>query len=136
VKGEDVTVEDMEKAICEEYRQLNCAYMKKIESDSEVLLFTVVCYDCGKSGHCANDCKKKNDAQGTKKAKFLGNCNSCGLCGHTGKDSWKKEENNNKRPVGWKKKSERGLSINNTMETRIEYGCTYQDKFQVEEPSI
>jgi hypothetical protein len=46
--------------------------MKKIESDSEVLLFTGVCYNCGKSGHRANDCKKKNDGQGTKKAKFLG----------------------------------------------------------------
>jgi hypothetical protein len=45
-----------------------------------------VCYNCGKSGHHANDWKKKNDGQGTKKAKFLANSNDCGLGGHTGKD--------------------------------------------------
>jgi hypothetical protein len=55
LKGEDLTVEDMEKAMCEENRQLNCACMKKIELDSELLLFTGVCYNCGKSGHRAND---------------------------------------------------------------------------------
>jgi hypothetical protein len=38
-----------------------------------------------------------------------------------GKDFWEKEEKNN-RPAGWKKKSERGLTINDTAETRIEYG--------------
>jgi hypothetical protein len=70
--------------------------MKKIESDSDVLLFTGVCYNCGKSGYCANDCKKKNDGQGTKKAKFLEKCNNFGLRDHTGKDCWKKEENKNK----------------------------------------
>jgi hypothetical protein len=93
LKGEDLTVEDMKKAMCEEYRQSKRTYMKKIDSDSEVLLFTGVCYNCGKSGHCANDCKKKNDCQGTKKAKFLGKCNNCGIRGHTGKDCWEKEEN-------------------------------------------
>jgi hypothetical protein len=81
--------------------------MKKIESESEVLLFTGVCYNCGKSGHCANDCKKKNDGQGTKKAMFLGKCNNCGLRGHTGKDFWEKEDNKNKRPEIWKKKYNR-----------------------------
>jgi hypothetical protein len=91
LKVEDLTAEDMEKAICEDYRQLKHAYMKKIESDSEVLMFTGVCYNCGKSGHCANDCKKKNDGQGTKKVKFLGKCNNCGLHVHTGKDFWEKE---------------------------------------------
>jgi hypothetical protein len=110
--------------------------MRKIESDSEVLWFTGVCYDCGKSGHCTNKCKMKNDGQGIKKAKFLGKCNNCGIRVHTGKICWGKEENKNKGPAGWKKKSERGLTINNTAETRIEYGWTSQDKFQVEDPSI
>jgi hypothetical protein len=50
LKRKDLTVEDMEKAMCKEYRQSDRAYMKKIESDSEVLLFTGVCYNCGKSG--------------------------------------------------------------------------------------
>jgi hypothetical protein len=80
----------MEKAMCEEYRKLHRAYMKKIESDSEVLLFPGVYYNCGKSGHRANDFKKKKDGQGTKKAKFLGKFNNCGLRGHTGKDCWGK----------------------------------------------
>jgi hypothetical protein len=63
-------VEDMEKSMCEEYRQLNHACMKNIESESGVLLFTGVCYNCGKPWHCANNFKKKNDGQGTKKVKF------------------------------------------------------------------
>jgi hypothetical protein len=83
-----------------------------------------------------NDCKKKNDGQGTKKEKFLVKFNNCGLLGNTGKDCWEKEGNKNKRPAGWKKKSERGLTINDTTETRIEYGCTSQDEFQVEDTSI
>jgi hypothetical protein len=124
------------KAMCEEYRQISCAYTKKIESESEVLLFTGVFYNCGKSGHCGNDCKKKNDGQRTKKAKFLGKCNNFGLHGHTGKDCWEKDKNKNKGPAGCKKKLERGLTINDTTETRIEYGWKTRDKFQVEDPSI
>jgi hypothetical protein len=90
--------------MCEEYRQLNRVYTKKVEAESEVLLSIGVCYNCGKSGHCANDYKKKNDGQGTKKAKFLGKCNNCGLCGTTSKDFWEKEENKNKRPTGTSQK--------------------------------
>jgi hypothetical protein len=52
------------------------------------------------------------------------------------KDCWEREENKIKRPAGWKKKSERGLTINDTTETRIKYGWTSRDKFQVEDPSI
>jgi hypothetical protein len=33
-------------------------------------------------------------------------------------------------------KSKRGLTVNDTTETRIEYGWKSQDKFQVEDPSI
>jgi hypothetical protein len=32
MKGEDLTVEDLERAMCEEYRQLNWAYNKKVEN--------------------------------------------------------------------------------------------------------
>jgi hypothetical protein len=56
--------------MCEEYRKLNCAYMKKIESDSEILLFTGVCYNCGKSGHCANDCKRRMMVKEPRKQSF------------------------------------------------------------------
>jgi hypothetical protein len=115
-------VEDMERAMCEEYRQLSCAYMKKIESDSEVILFTGVCYNCGKSWHCANDCKRYQESN------FLEKCNNCVPPGHTGKVFWEKEESKNKRPAGWKRKSERGLTVNDITETRIEYGWTSQDK--------
>jgi gag-polypeptide of LTR copia-type len=32
MNGEDLTVEDLERAMCEEYRQLNWAYNKKVEN--------------------------------------------------------------------------------------------------------
>jgi hypothetical protein len=48
------------------YRQLNCANMERIESDSELMLIGVS-NNSGKSEHSANDCKKKNDSQGIKK---------------------------------------------------------------------
>jgi hypothetical protein len=102
-------MEHMEKAICQEYRQLNCIYKKRIESDSEVLLFTGLCYNFGKSGHCTNDFKKKNYGQRIKKEKFLGKSNNCGLRGYTDKDCWDKEENKNKRQAGWKR-SQKGDS--------------------------
>jgi hypothetical protein len=66
--------------------------------------------------------KRRMIVKEPRKQSFLGKCKNCGIRGHTGKDCWEKEENKNKRPAGWKKKSERGLTINNTTETRIEYG--------------
>jgi hypothetical protein len=84
-----------------------------------VLLSTGVCYNCEKSGHCANECKKKNDGQGTKNKKFLGKCSNCRLRGHTGKDFWEKEEKKNKRLAEWKKKSERGLTVNDTTKQEL-----------------
>jgi hypothetical protein len=56
--------------------------------------------------------------------------------GHKGKDLKEKEENENKRPEGWKKNKERGLTVSNMTKTRIEYRWVSQDKFQVEDPSI
>jgi hypothetical protein len=53
------------------------------------------------------------------KAKFLGKCNECGIHGHTGKDCWETEGNKNTRPTGWKKKSERGLTVNNGNKNQI-----------------
>jgi hypothetical protein len=51
MKGEDLTVEDLERVMCEEYRQLNQAYTKKVVDNSETFLFLGACYNCGKSGH-------------------------------------------------------------------------------------
>jgi hypothetical protein len=34
------------------------------------------------------------------------------------------------------KKSEKGLTVSDSTETRIEHGCTSRDKFQIEYPSI
>jgi gag-polypeptide of LTR copia-type/Zinc knuckle len=138
MKGEDLTVEDLERAMYEEYRQLYQAYHKKVEDNSETLLFLGVCYHCGKSGHRANECKVKIDEQGNRSNKFLGKCNNCGLRGHTSKICWEKEENKARRPAGWKKRTEKGLTVMDSKkeEKVVEYGWTSQDNFQVEDPTI
>jgi hypothetical protein len=41
MKGEDLTVEDLERAMCEEYRQLNRACNKKVEDNSETLTVAI-----------------------------------------------------------------------------------------------
>jgi hypothetical protein len=53
----------------------------------------------------------KNDNQGNKNNKFLEKCNNCGLRGHTSKICWEKEENKGRRPAGWKKRTEKGLTV-------------------------
>jgi hypothetical protein len=63
IRGEHLIVEDLEFAMGESYRQLNRNIVKRNESESwELLLyqFTGICYICGKSGHQANECKRKN----------------------------------------------------------------------------
>jgi hypothetical protein len=70
LKGEDLKEEDMEKVMCDEYRQLNFSHMKKFESDSAVLLFTGVCYNCGKSGHCTMTVKRRMMVKEPRKKSF------------------------------------------------------------------
>jgi hypothetical protein len=80
----------------------------------------------------------KIDDQGNKSNKFFGKCNNCGLCGHTSKICSEKEENKARRPAGWKKWAEKGLTVMDSKkdEKLVEYGWTSQDKFQVEDPTI
>jgi hypothetical protein len=80
----------------------------------------------------------KIDNQGNRSNKFLGKCNNCGLRGHTSKICWEKEENKARRPAGWKKRAERGLTVMDAKkdEKIVEYGWTSKDKFQVEDPTI
>jgi hypothetical protein len=79
MKGAELTVEEWERSMQEEFRQLDQAYTKKLEDNSETLLFLGACYNCGKSGNQANECKKKNEGQGIKNSKCLGKCNNCGI---------------------------------------------------------
>ena len=76
----------------------------------------VKCYNCGKEGHKAYQCKdsKRNNGKGKgqngydKKRKFNGKCNNCGKIGHMIKDCWEDEKNAHKRPKNWKSSKESG----------------------------
>ena len=101
MRGQDLTVEDLEDSMNEEYRQINKGKSRRIEENQGELLLTAfqgLCYKCGKPGHRANQCQSKGLSR-----RFTGKCGSCGKVGHKSKDCWLKEENKGKRPEGWKK---------------------------------
>ena len=53
MRGESLLIQDLERAMSEEYRQLNCSHRRRTEVDQgEVLLshFTGVCFHCA-TGH-------------------------------------------------------------------------------------
>jgi Zinc knuckle len=118
LKGDKFTVEDLERAMVEEYRQFTRSQFCKESSEGELLLFQFQgsSYNCGKSGHRANECPNESSLKGTKEkthnsGKFQGKCGTCGLKGHKSKDCWNKEENKDKRPANWKKKGQEKAAI-------------------------
>ena len=84
-KKEELTIEDMEEAMDQVWRQSGAA-KKSDKDDNELALAS---QDQGKSG------KKKN-------YRFKGNCNKCGKFGHKGVDCWMDPKNADKRPKGYK----------------------------------
>jgi hypothetical protein len=115
VKGNNLTVADLEETMYQYWRQVKSTDAGKAEKeDTEMTLaaFGGVCFTCNKRGHRASDCPEKGNGkstnkkfEGTKKngdkKAFNGNCFNCGKSGHRSSDCWKKEENKSKRPSNY-----------------------------------
>jgi hypothetical protein len=115
IKGDFLTIEDLERVMTEEYRQNTRKQQHTSSDEGEMLLFQsqVTCFKCGKSGHCANECtsRRVNNANSKNYRKFQGKCGTCGFHGHTTKDCWTREENKSKRLPNQKKHSEEKMNI-------------------------
>jgi hypothetical protein len=118
----------------EEFRQLKRNQVRPSVQEGEMLLFQHpgASYNCGKLGHCANECTaRKNSGQNQKKnIKFQGKFGICGLRGHTSKDCWTRKENKDKRPKNWRKPSKEKAVIaveSKKNEKTIEYGWAVED---------
>jgi Zinc knuckle len=109
--GANLTAEDLKEAIIQYWLQVTAKEGGPNKSDDTELTLSACsgkCYNCGGEGHKANECKKpkkdgtKSRRQGSKKNL---KCYNCGGPGHMAKDCWEKEENKDKRPKGWKSKT-------------------------------
>ena len=117
IRGEGkMTLAHLEEAMRDHYRHMSSALKRPGQSrgqEPEVVLsaFGGICYNCKKQGHRANKCPDKaeaNEGDGTRKTRFQGKCNNCGKVGHREADCWEKQENQAKRPSGYKTASQRG----------------------------
>ena len=106
-KGEKVDLDRMEKEIIDYYLMFKPKKGISEEDGVETALssFTGKCYNCGKTGHRAFQCKEgNNDSESkTKKGgKENRNCHLCGKKGHIRADCFELEKNKDKRPKNWK----------------------------------
>ena len=115
-KGASLTLADLEAAMDTEYRirygVKGTEREKKKRGELSLSAFNGKCYNCQEEGHVARDCPKSLKDQrfgGKGQGKFKGTCNNCGKHGHKKTNCWQLEENKDKRPRGYKGKSERGL---------------------------
>jgi hypothetical protein len=90
IKGDALTVDDLERVMSEDFRQLTRNQVRPSVQEGEMLLFqnSGACYNYGKLGHRANECTaRKSTGQNQKKnTRFQGKCGTYGLRGHISKD--------------------------------------------------
>jgi Zinc knuckle len=111
IKGDQLTLHDLETVMTQQYRQINRGRMTKRDKEGEVLLTAVhgACYICGKKGHMANKCPNR-ESNNTDKKRTSKKCLNCNKKGHLAKDCWFKESNKDKRPPGFVVKSNKDES--------------------------
>jgi hypothetical protein len=112
-KGDDLTMDDLEDAMNQLWRQGGGSQKKDTSDDGgEMMLaaFGGTCYNCQEKGHRANQCPKKykpsngnHIVSGDTRGKFKGECNNCGKIGHKKSDCWQLEENKKKRPKNYRR---------------------------------
>jgi hypothetical protein len=114
IKGNALTLDDLESAMTQLYRQM---YPRegtngRNDMDSEIALsaFNGICFKCNKRGHKASDCTSSGAGKGGGNRNPHKNkkCFGCGKMGHIAANCWEKESNASKRPSGWKSSKETG----------------------------
>jgi hypothetical protein len=133
IKGDSLTVDDLERVMSEEFRQLTRNQVRPSVQEDEMLLFKNpgACYNCGKLGHRANECtaRKNSDQNQRKITRFQGKCGTCGMKWHASKDCWTREENSDKTK-NWRKLSKEKAIIaveSKKNEKIIRYGWAVED---------
>ena len=162
-KSDAITVEDLESEIIEWYELRNssiseCDWPDSDEDEEETALsgitFNGKCYNCGKDGHRANNCKEKKKERtnyqsggGGGRARFTGKCRKCDKVGHKEPECWELEKNANKRPKGYKTAAmrETGMAAADD-DDDVEYllcsvvkdhkEFSSKEKFQISNPNI
>jgi len=113
VRGEDLELEHLEEVMCKMWRHSGDRPGSTPPVKTEIILnaFTGYCYMYKEKGHRATHCpskeEKKSEAGGIGR-RFNGNCNQCGHQGHKKSECWEMPENEDKRPAGYKPKTEYG----------------------------
>ena len=104
--GTNLNIDKLEAEMREYWRITNGQNKLEDNEEGEVALAAVSlkCYNCGKEGHKAVDCRSpKRGRQGScKTRKLKGKCNNCGKEGHKAADCWNSEANKDKRPAWFK----------------------------------
>jgi Zinc knuckle len=92
IKGNQLTLHDLEVVMTQHYCQLNRGKLTRKEEEGEVFLTAVngACYICGKRGYMANKCPNC-DSDSASKKRTSKKCLKCNKKGHLAKDCWFKE---------------------------------------------